>query len=429
MMHSFLEAFVHLCMIVSVAIVSVLGFRIPLRRYAGAGLAYASWLLIPIVILAFVIAKSVPTAPFGLPMPSAIQAPTILASSGQTVSQTGLDAAQGLLAVWVIGMCVMAAWFAMRQYRFVRSLGSLAREAPSATATPIFRAAKTSTGPLVLGLLRPRIVIPSDFCERYSEAERRLVIAHELAHIRSGDLCANAFATLTQIVFWFNPLLHWAASRMRFDQELACDARVLRASHEFADQAKTYAAAVLKTALPKHASPLACHWQSRHPLNERILNMTTPKSRTASRRFAKVGLTALVAAGCYGALAFADRAPKPGEGQYRIDITYTGVDSRLTPPLNEQRKTFTLIQDAGKGASFKVGSRSVCEFSFMVSPLDDDRVQVVFPHTCDGVQAWNPKLITKLGQEATIQRGTDSDGISLSHAINFVVTSGARKPT
>jgi bla regulator protein blaR1 len=134
------------------------------------------------------------------------------------------------------------------------------------TNTPLLRSADTSVGPLVLGLFRSRIIIPADFYERYSEAEQRLVIAHELAHIRGGDLYANAIATVMQILFWFNPLLHWAVSRMRLDQELACDARVLRSTHDFADPAKTYAAAVLKTALPQSASPLACHWQSRHPL-------------------------------------------------------------------------------------------------------------------------------------------------------------------
>jgi bla regulator protein blaR1 len=427
-MNPFLEAFVHLCIVVTAAIVIVLSVRFPLRRYAGASLAYASWLLIPIVVIAFVVAKNIPSVPFGLPIPAAIQAPKMLPLAGSTPLQSGLDWAQVLLAVWLMGMCAMTAWFATRQYRFVRSLGSLKREELMFTNTPLLRSADTSVGPLVLGLLRSRIIIPADFYERYSEAEQRLVIAHELAHIRGGDLYANAIATVMQIVFWFNPLFHWAVSRMRLDQELACDARVLRSTHDFADPAKTYAAAVLKTALPQSASPLACHWQSRHPLNERILAMTAPTPARASRQTAKLTFIALVAASCYGALALADRAPKPSEGQYRIDITYTGIDSRLTPPLNEQRKTFTLIQDAGETASFNVGSRSVCEFSFTVLPRDDDKVQVVFPHTCDGVQAWNPNLTTKLGQEATIQRGSDSDGVSLSHTINFVVTSAVRKP-
>ncbi len=342
-MSPFLEAFVHLCIVVTAAIVIVLGCRVPLRCYAGASLAYATWLLIPVMIVAFVIAKSIPTAPFGLPMPTAIQAPTILASSRQITSQTDLDVTQVLLAAWLIGMCAMAARFAIRQYRFVRSLGSLTREDSTTTTAPVLRAANTSTGPLVLGLTRSRIVIPADFYERYNEAEQRLVISHELAHISGGDLYANALATLMQIVFWFNPLTHLAASRMRFDQELACDARVLRATHDIADQAKTYAAAVLKTALPKHASPLACHWHSRHPLNERILSMTAPKPLTASRRAAQIGLTALVAACCYGALAFANNTPKTGEGQYRIDFLYTSYTFDSASDLTRRRSSFSMI--------------------------------------------------------------------------------------
>jgi bla regulator protein blaR1 len=427
MMNAFLEALVHLCIVVTAAVVVVLACRFALRRLAGASLAYAAWSLVPFAIFVFVIAKSLPTTQLGLPMPAAMQAPAILTSSALNASHIGFDAALGWLAVWLIGMCVTTVWFAMRQYRFVRSLGSLTRDETTATA-PIFRATETSAGPLVLGLFRPRIVIPADFYERYSEAEQRLVIAHELAHIRRGDLYANAFSTLLQIVFWFNPLLHWAVSRMRFDQELACDARVLRDEIDVANQTKMYASAVLKTALPAHASPLACHWQSRHPLNERILNMTASKPRRASRRFAQIGLTALIAASCYGAFAFADKTPKPSEGQYRIDITYTGIDSRLVPPLNEQRRTFSLIQDAGKEASFKVGSRNECEFTFSVSPVHDDQARVTFLQVCGGGQTWNPTVITKLGQEATIKvEGTESDGISVSRTLSLVVTSGTSK--
>jgi bla regulator protein blaR1 len=422
MMDSFPDAFVHLCMIVTVAIVVILGCRIPLRRYAGASLAYASWLLIPSVIVAFVIAKSIPTAPFGLSMPSAIQAPTILAASRQITSQSGLDGAHVLLAVWLIGMCIMAGRFAMRQYRFVRSLGSLTRENSIATTTPMLRATGASTGPLVLGLLRSRIVIPADFYERYSEAERQLVIAHELAHIRGGDLYANAIATLLQIVFWFNPLLHWAASRMRFDQELACDTRVLHASHDFADQAKTYAAAVLKTALPKNASPLACHWHSRHPLNERILSMTAPKPRTVSRRFAQIGLTSLIAAGCYGALAFANNTPKTGDGQYRIDFLYTSYTFGSASDLTRRRSSFSMIQDIGKPSVFKPAKDSACEFSFTITPLKDDLVQIDAPFVCDGKES-SPKIVTQLGKLSSIETTVGEMGSTRTvHNVTMTVT-------
>jgi BlaR1 peptidase M56 len=270
-------------------------------------------------------------------------------------------------------------------------------------------------------------VIPADFYERYSEAEQRLVIAHELAHVRRGDLYANAFATGLQITFWFNPLIHWATPRMRFDQELACDARVLGALPDLADQAKTYAGAVVKTAFPKHASPLTCHWQSRHPLNERILNMTAPKPRTALRRVAQFGLAALIAASCYGALAFADRAPSPGEGQYRIDFEYTGIESESPPQRNEKHKSFAIVLDANKTGSLKVGSIKVCEFEFAVSRIDEQKVRVRFPHKCNDERNPDANLIVKLGEPATIENGGDLPGLSWLRSLKFVVTDRSAK--
>jgi bla regulator protein blaR1 len=423
MMNVFLEALAHLCIVTTVAIVIVLACRIPLRRFAGASLAYASWSLIPIAIAVFLIAKSLPTSRLGLPMPSTMQAPAILVSSAESASRIGLDAALVWLVVWLIGTCVAVGWFAISQYRFVRSLGSLLRNETTATTIPIFRATERSTGPLVLGLFRSRIVIPADFYERYSEAEQQLVIAHELAHIRRGDLYANAFSTALQIAFWFNPLVHWAAQRMRFDQELACDARVLGASRDLADQAKTYAAAVLKTALPKHASPLACHWQSRHPLNERILNMTAPIPHAALHRAAQTGLIALAAASCYGALAFADRTPKPSEGQYRIDILYASFIFDAASNLTQRRSSFSMIQDAGKPAVFKTGNDGGCEYTITITPVKDDIVQVDAPHVCDGKKS-RPKIVTQLGKMSSIGGSNTGEpgAAKIIHNVTMVVT-------
>jgi bla regulator protein blaR1 len=122
-MNAFLEMLAHLSIVVAAAIAIVLVCRIPLRRFAGASLAYASWSLVPIAVAAFVVAKSLPTTRFGFPIPSAMQAPAILVSSAENVSRIGFDTALAWLAVWLAGMCIAAAWFAMRQYRFVRSLG------------------------------------------------------------------------------------------------------------------------------------------------------------------------------------------------------------------------------------------------------------------------------------------------------------------
>ena len=69
--------------------------------------------------------------------------------------------------------------------------------------------------------------VPADFAARYSADEQDLIIAHERQHAARHDPAANALLALLQCAFWFNPLMHLAASRFRFDQELACDAAVM----------------------------------------------------------------------------------------------------------------------------------------------------------------------------------------------------------
>lgn len=162
------------------------------------------------------------------------------------------------------------------------------------------------SGPLLIGLLRPKIVLPVDFFTRYDAREQELILAHEAVHLRRHDSAVNLLTALFQVMFWFNPLLHFAARRVRLDQELACDAAVM-AQHPGSRSA--YAGAILKAALVESSAPLACHWQSRHPLKERILELTRTPPARARRLAARALLSALALGACYTAWATSDRAP------------------------------------------------------------------------------------------------------------------------
>lgn len=101
-------------------------------------------------------------------------------------------------------------------------------------------------GPFAFGLFKRYIVLPVGFGLRFNAAERRLAIAHELAHHRGFDLWANAAAMGMLALYWFNPLA-WAAWRaFRFDQEAACDARVVR--DRSADERAVYGLTIAKAA-------------------------------------------------------------------------------------------------------------------------------------------------------------------------------------
>ena len=92
-------------------------------------------------------------------------------------------------------------------------------------------------------------------------------------HLGRGDLPMNALACALRCLFWFNPLVHLAAAKLRVDQELACDAVVL-ARHPRAGRA--YATALLNTQLADLGLPVGCAWQSSHPLKWRISMLKKP---------------------------------------------------------------------------------------------------------------------------------------------------------
>ncbi|HEY6946110.1 MAG TPA: M56 family metallopeptidase [Candidatus Acidoferrum sp.] len=80
--------------------------------------------------------------------------------------------------------------------------------------------------PLTWGFLRPRILLPAGAME-WSLERRSTVLSHELAHIARHDWLAQIFAELTRAVYWFHPLMWFAAAKLRSESERACDDSVL----------------------------------------------------------------------------------------------------------------------------------------------------------------------------------------------------------
>src|SRR5690606_37981293 len=214
----------------SVAILLVFLLRAPLRRGFGAGAVHALWALVPAAAL----------APF-LPAAPALPGEALLAPVGVGLDATLAPVRRGgagygwLPAAWAAGALALLLLQALRQWRFRRSAGPLCARGDGSYAAAV-------DGPAVLGLLRPRIVVPHDFDRRFTATERALVLAHERVHVQRGDVPATALATLLQCLFWFNPLVHLALARFRRDQELACDAAVV-ARHP--DARRDYARAML----------------------------------------------------------------------------------------------------------------------------------------------------------------------------------------
>ena len=98
--------------------------------------------------------------------------------------------------------------------------------------------------PAALGLLRPKIVLPTAFAEEASPQALHAVLTHEWAHVRNGDLWLLGISRLLLVVLFAHPLFWWLRLRIRHDQETVADASV--AAHaDRADAAETDALEVL----------------------------------------------------------------------------------------------------------------------------------------------------------------------------------------
>ena len=103
----------------------------------------------------------------------------------------------------------------------------------------------------------------------------------------------NAVAALARCIFWFNPLVHFAARVFRLDQELACDAQVIE---RFPACRRVYADALIKTHAHGPALPVGCHWRGGHALVQRVRHLARPTPRRVWRG-AGVALSAILALG------------------------------------------------------------------------------------------------------------------------------------
>lgn len=283
----------------SAAIVAVLALRAPVRRMFGASVAYALWSVVPLAMLAVLLPGDLRPA---LPAVRALALPQVWVGASQAsagadgaLSAAGNQAALWLAALWLLGAATMAVALWRQQRRYRRSLGRLSQGADG-----VLYAQHAVHGPLVLGAWRPRVVLPLDFAQRYPAAQAELVLAHERMHIARGDARCNLLLAALRCVYWFNPVLHWAAPRFRFDQELACDAAVL-ARHPASR--RSYAEAMLQTQLDAIALPVGCHWQAGQTLRQRIAMLHRP-AVTGWRRRAGIAVVAMAAL-CGGASAWA----------------------------------------------------------------------------------------------------------------------------
>jgi beta-lactamase regulating signal transducer with metallopeptidase domain len=230
----------------SAAMLLVLAIRRPVARLFGAGVAYGLW-LIPAVRL---VAPPGDWIGAAFETPLSTLSPLLIGIDGNAGGAPPPLGGPGqwaptILAVWAGGALLFLIYQGVTYRLFLRRLSLSMRSAGSHQGVPLI-ASEAVDGPLALGLLNRRIVVPADFETRYTPAERRLALDHERHHHRRGDILANHIALLVLALNWFNPVAWLAFRAFRSDQELSCDAAIAAAA---GPQVRSdYARALIKSA-------------------------------------------------------------------------------------------------------------------------------------------------------------------------------------
>ena len=109
---------------------------------------------------------------------------------------------------------------------------------------------RSRIGPAVLGVFRPTVLIPARILEGQSKpADLEPILAHELIHVRRGDLWVGWLQVLAQSVWWFHPLVWWAGRLVKREAERCCDEEVIA---ELGMKPARYARALLDVLELKH---------------------------------------------------------------------------------------------------------------------------------------------------------------------------------
>lgn len=288
-------------LVTTLLMAAILCVRKPVAKLFGPGVAYALW-LVPAarLLMPSLEGDPVPLAENSQNISEAVRHSVLTsipseASAGLTNSASSAVATVDFMALGItfwLGGAVL--FFIIQMIRYASMRDDLLAEAEEIAQIEGVKvvASDLVAGPLAFGLFKRYIAVPLDFTKTYSPAERELALAHEMAHHKSGDLFANLIAFIILCLQWFNPVAWMSWNAFRFDQEAACDARVL--AGKGAEERAIYGQALARTAfdgVPTFATAL----NSPKTIIERLRRLTMKDASTQRRLLGKLGILTAVA--------------------------------------------------------------------------------------------------------------------------------------
>jgi beta-lactamase regulating signal transducer with metallopeptidase domain/predicted nucleic acid-binding Zn-ribbon protein len=249
------------------------------------------------------------------PRPAEIDVAAARPTLGERVGRAArLPAATWLLGLWLLGCLACFVWF-LRALNSARRLerGAVAAEGPwlrqlaqaqglvgLRRKVKLLHSAEVAS-PMTWGWLRPVILMPARSLA-WSDERRRIVLLHELVHVRRADWLVRLLARLACSVYWLNPLVWMAARRLAVEQEIACDEEVVALGTRPSSYAR-HLLAIARTLGPATSTPAhALDMARRSQMEGRLMSILEGSRRLRGGRKLAI-LALLLIAGLVPALA------------------------------------------------------------------------------------------------------------------------------
>jgi TonB family protein len=287
------------------------------RRISAAERSLILRLTIAAAILLPLISFIVPTIPLGIPKsqfsvwrllnPALVAEYQSLGSIDADIFR-GIDLGLWLIIGWSVGVIAVLSRLALgfllttslvRRSRPLEDeeIAGLVEELTGTSGSgrrADMRISTTAETPFVFGILRPIIILPAAM-KKWSRGDLRMVILHELAHIKRNDLIWAYAGSLAAAVHWFNPLIWIIRRKMIMESDKTCDDYVLCSGA----REDIYAERLVSLARDIRRHHLAIHCGAdmarKSQLEERIMSILSKRIRSTGVRRSLTAIMAVLA--------------------------------------------------------------------------------------------------------------------------------------
>lgn len=223
-----------------------------LAKRAGSNFTYRLYALIPLALIAFNLpsidfSSSAPVTKAALLHPETIATTLHTITTYQVTPNFAQKSTNQIQWVWLVGVFILLTIVITGFIKIARLPKSVVLLDHLYDRLPngVFYTSNKIKGPILKGIFKPEIILPSNYKQCYDAAQLDYVIEHELVHAKRFDNLWNLFALIFLILFWFNPVVWAVYLRFRLTQECACDEKVLVLADK--DKKISYSRAMLQS--------------------------------------------------------------------------------------------------------------------------------------------------------------------------------------